>query len=326
MNGTCQHIQDDGERCTNPTMYRRQICYHHWRMLRPNPPVNDVAYVPPTLDCEASVSLVCSNILRSLFAGKITPKFAQSAMTVVRETAKSLRLQGKMGKAGDCPETRLTPFMADYYATMDTMQSKSAAAYPDPQPLMYPARFPDLSEEIDVPEEDSSATGSASSAGEQSASASNTLDNVDTGFQARATRAQLAVLTPNSTTDDENKPLEAARPRAASTTADTKSLAAATTTAMQCSTAPAAERSVSPAAVAAPEGSPWREPWVSVTSTSKAPAGKTETPTNKKPPQSAALSAHQAKLLKKILRHGPKHPQFHKAARLLDHQISRAHS
>jgi len=42
----------------------------------------------------------------------------------------------------------------------------------------------------------------------------------------------------------------------------------------------------------------------------------------KKPPQSAPLSAHQLKLMKKIIRRGPSHPQFKLAARLLDHHIA----
>ena len=91
-----------------------------------------------------------------------------------------------------------------------------------------------------------------------------------------------------------NDLLEAARPRAAGTTVDTKDSAAA----------------------APPEGSPRREPWVSVTSTSPAPAGATDT----------KLSATQLKLMKKILRRGPSHPQFKLAARLLDRQISRGES
>jgi hypothetical protein len=90
----------------------------------------------------------------------------------------------------------------------------------------------------------------------------------------------------------------------------------------QLADSPAADKAPS-AATAAPEGSPWREPWVSVTSTPKAPAGATDTPASpKKPPQPAPLSATQTKLLKKIIRRGPKHPQFKLAARLLDRHIS----
>ncbi len=100
---------------------------------------------------------------------------------------------------------------------------------------------------------------------------------VGTGALARATRAQLAVSTPALTAT--------------------------------------AELSGPPAAAAAHEGSPRSEPWVSVTSTSKAPAGVTD----KKPP----LSAHQLKLMTKILRRGPSHPRFAAAARILDSQISR---
>jgi len=297
MSRTCQHIQDDGLHCTNPAMYRRQVCYHHWRILRPNPPVNDVAYVPPTFDSEASVSLVCANILRSLFAGKMTPKFAQSAMTAVRETAKSIRLQGKMGKAGNRSATRLTPFMADYFSTLDQMQSKSAAAYPDPQPLLYPATFAEVPEHKD--EETDDIEAKMTNMGKE-------LNDVDTGFQARVSAVPTAE--PPSLKDDsldlhrtaDNRGRAGLQPRVAD---PKKGGASAPVT-----------------SAAAPEGSPWRQPWVSVTSTSKAPAGATDSA--KKPPQPAPLSAHQAKLLKKILRRGPKHPQFHLAARLLDRQIA----
>jgi hypothetical protein len=53
-----------------------------------------------------------------------------------------------------------------------------------------------------------------------------------------------------------------------------------------------------------------------------APAEAPDTPSPKKLPQSAPLSAHQLKLMKKIIRRGPSHPQFKLAARLLDHHIA----
>jgi hypothetical protein len=166
------------------------------------------------------------------------------------------------------------------------MQSQSAAAYPDPQPLLYPANFAEVLED----EESNLDTGK---------------NHVGTDLPVRPARAQFAVVT------DEDNPLDAARPRAASPTADTQKPADVTT------------MTTDPAAAAAPEGSPWREPWVSVTSTPKAPAGATDTPASpKKPPQPAPLSATQTKLLKKIIRRGPKHPQFKLAARLLDRHIS----
>ena len=110
-------------------------------------------------------------------------------------------------------------------------------------------------------------------------------------------------------TEGKSDPLDAARPRAASTTTEGEP-SAHPANAMQNVDTTAEEQ---PAAAAAPEGSPGREPWVSVTSAPKAPAGATD-----------KLSAHQSKLLKKILRRGPKHPQFHLAARLLDHDIAGA--
>ena len=54
------------------------------------------------------------------------------------------------------------------------------------------------------------------------------------------------------------------------------------------------------------------------------PVATPSTPSPKKPPQSAPLSAHQLKLMKKIIRHGPSHPRFATAARLLDHHICTA--
>ena len=97
---------------------------------------------------------------------------------------------------------------------------------------------------------------------------------------------------------EEDDSLDAARPRAASTsTADVRS-------------APATAELDNVDTGACPERSRRVQARVGV-----APA----TPSSpKKPP----LSAHQSKLLKKILRRGPSHPQFKLAARLLDHHIA----
>jgi hypothetical protein len=115
-------------------------------------------------------------------------------------------------------------------------------------------------------------------AGEQSPLPSKSLDHVDTGFQARVTRAQLAV----SATEPAPEPIQ-------STTAPTLS---------------------SRAPVVGGEGSDF------------APLATDPTTSTKKPP----LSATQLKLMKKILRRGPSHPQFKLAARLLDHQIAEGHN
>ncbi len=246
-NRTCEHIQDDGLRCPNPAMYRRQICFHHWRLLRASAPVCDPAYVPPTFDCEASVSLMTAHILRCVLAGKIDIKRAQVAMTCVRETAKSLRLQGKVGNG---IETSFTAFMADYFSALDEIQAKSAAAFPDPQPLIYPAHFADIPEDDDADSFSSRAPAAGLSsrarvAGEGSASCSKSHDTADHG--------ERAGLQPRVT---ELEGIGALAPVA-----------------------------------------PLHKP----------------------------LSTTQTKLLRKILRRGPKHPQFHLAARLLDRQITRGH-
>jgi hypothetical protein len=141
----CEHIQDDGLRCTNPAMYRREICFHHWRQLRPTAPPSDPAYVP-TFDSEASISNASAHMFRSVLAGKVDLKQARLALHFLRETARSLRRQRKIG---DKSEIHFTSFMADYYSALDEIQAKSAAAYPDPQPLIYPAHFRDLPEDYD---------------------------------------------------------------------------------------------------------------------------------------------------------------------------------
>jgi hypothetical protein len=82
-----------------------------------------------------------------------------------------------------------------------------------------------------------------------------------------------------------NDLLDAARPRAASASAEAN---VGTDIAVRPGAAPAA-----------PE----------------APVGTTD----KKP----SLSTHQLKLMKKIIRRGPSHPQYKLATRLLDHQISK---
>jgi len=152
--------------------------------------------VPPTFDSEASVSLMTAHILRCLLAGKIDIRRAQVAMTCVRETAKSLRLQSK---AGDRCETSFTAFMADYYSTLDEIQAKSAAVYPDPQPLIFPARFDDVPADENEADDLSSRApvvrgeGSASSAEEQPVSTCNGLPDAGSGAIARATQAPLAV-------------------------------------------------------------------------------------------------------------------------------------
>ncbi len=267
---TCEHIQDDGVRCTNPAMYRRRVCYHHWRLLRPSAPVCDPAFVPPTFDSEASVSLMTAHILRCLLAGKIDRRMAQVAMTCVRETAKSLRLQGK---AGDNIETSFTHFMADYYSALDEIQQKSAAAYPDPQPLIYPAHFADLPE--DDEEEGSS---------------------LPAPLQALSSRAPLSGEKSASCPQPHNRAANRGR-ASAPPEAECSDHHNSTDNRGRAGLQPRVAGSENVGALAPVES---------------APAAATD---NK-------LSATQTKLLKKILRRGPSHPQFHRAVRLLDHHLS----
>jgi hypothetical protein len=121
-------------------MYRRQVCFYHWRLHRPTAAVTDPAYVPPILDSEASIVIASSHILRAVLSGKIDLRRAQVAMSCLRQAAKSFRLQHPVG---DHAETSFTHFMADYFSNLDQAQAASSAAYPDPQPLIYPAPFAD---------------------------------------------------------------------------------------------------------------------------------------------------------------------------------------
>jgi len=199
-------------------MYRRQLCFYHWRLHQPSAPVNDVAYVPPVFDSEASLVIASSHLFRAVLAGKIDLRRAQVALSCLRQAAKSLRLQHPVG---DHAETAFTPFMADYFTNLQRAQSASSAAYPDPQPLIYPA-----------------STGTIVETGTEG-------ENVGTG-------------------------------------------------------ASPVQRSGAP------------QP----TTTDHAPAGATDS-APKRP-----LSPAQTKLLKKILRRGPSHPQFQHATRLLDRHIA----
>src|SRR4051794_26119584 len=151
-NRVCQHIQDDGLRCSNPTMYRRQICFYHWKLHRPTAAVTDPAYVPPILDSEASIVIACSHLLRAVLSGKIDLRRAQVAMSCLRQAATCFRLQHP---AGDHAETSFTAFMADYFSNLDEAQAAASAAYPDPHPLVYPAPFADVPSDDEPPVEES---------------------------------------------------------------------------------------------------------------------------------------------------------------------------
>ena len=82
----CEHIQADGLRCTNPAMYRREVCFQHWRQLRPDVPPSDPAYVP-SFDSEASISNASAHMFRSVLAGKVDLKQGRLALQFLRETA-----------------------------------------------------------------------------------------------------------------------------------------------------------------------------------------------------------------------------------------------
>ena len=228
----CEHIKENGDTCASPALTGYVFCYFHQRLREPRHRPGDFEYKLPILDTPHAILMATQHITQAALDGILEERRA-------RLVTSSLRLA-------------MTALNAIKKADEETADAETKNA-------------PAVSSRAPLSGEESALAPSTT------ASASDKLQNVDTGFQARVGAASAA---------PENKLSH-----------------------------PAVDNS---AAAAAPEGSPRRQPWVSVTTTTRAPAGATDKP----------LSPTQLKLMKKILRRGPSHPRFATAARLLDSHIS----
>ena len=115
MSKNCEHVKEDGSRCENPAMYRREHCYFHWRQetLRRTSIADEHGL--PLLDSDTGVQLAAQQIYRSLLAGTIEPFRAQTLLASLRLVSTSLN---RIKKAPTDPEQmvrELTPAMEEYF-------------------------------------------------------------------------------------------------------------------------------------------------------------------------------------------------------------------
>ena len=113
MSKNCEQVKEDGSRCENPAMHRRDLCYYHWRleMLRRTSIEGENGL--PFLDSDAGVQLAAQQVYRSLLSGAIEPFRAQTILASLRLVSTSLNRIAKSPVDPEQMVRELTPAMEE---------------------------------------------------------------------------------------------------------------------------------------------------------------------------------------------------------------------
>jgi hypothetical protein len=115
MSENCEHVKEDGCRCENPAMYRRDYCYYHWRLEMLRRTSLEDEHGLPLLDSDAGVQLAAQQIYRSLLSGTIEPFRAQTLLASLRLVSTSLNRIKKSPAEPEQMVRELTPAMEEYF-------------------------------------------------------------------------------------------------------------------------------------------------------------------------------------------------------------------
>ncbi len=131
MSNICTHVKDDGSRCESPAMYRRELCYYHWRqdMLRRTAVENE--HFLPTLDSDAGVQLAAAQVFRALASGQMQTFRAQTLLASLKLVASCLRMMKKSPAKPEDLVTELTPAMAAYLGVQQTPPADTSSIAED---------------------------------------------------------------------------------------------------------------------------------------------------------------------------------------------------
>lgn len=115
MSKNCEHVKEDGSRCENPAMHRREHCYYHWRLEMLRRTALEDEHGLPCLDSDAGVQLAAQQIYRSLLSGAIEPFRAQTLLASLRLVSTSLNRIAKSPANPEQMVRELTPAMEEYF-------------------------------------------------------------------------------------------------------------------------------------------------------------------------------------------------------------------